>query len=355
MQIARIKMPARILFLQNRIMVSVYQEAVKAGGKILQVHFEMNLCRLRKVWKTLNLVKKISLTITLVCMASPSFAQEVDLIEEDSSFLELPMDTEMGGIEALETNDTQNEIPVSSEPSLQVNPEEPPDEYVLKETPVENMTSDLVEWIHPQSYFSTYKERRTTHGLLFSLARPSVLMDNMSTIENDTETFYEDLYGDTPVAFPEIFIGYKLNLPLVALHFDVGYAVFETTEGISGQKRSLKIERPTARAGLILDDLFDEPYVAPYVNASVWQMLVTESNEVDEVSYTTDFGFTYSAGALIQLNWIDKNAAFQARKNFGIQNTYLDLFVLNQQTTLDEEDPDTSTELTFGAGIRIEY
>ncbi len=228
------------------------------------------------------------------------------------------------------------------------------DSMVLQEAPKIEETN-LVEVKSPASYFSNYRDRRTTHSLLFSFSQSKILMDELSTDEGNDTLYYDEIYGDESVAFSEIYIGYKFNFSLGALHLDGGYGVLEKTESFSGQKRTLEIRRPSVRLGYIADTLFSEPYIAPYISAAAWKMNIKDANEVDSVSYVTDIGFTYSAGILIQLNWIDPNSAFEVRKNFGVQNTYLDAFVTKQTQTVDPDDPDTSTDLAYGVGLRIEY
>jgi hypothetical protein len=228
------------------------------------------------------------------------------------------------------------------------------DSMVMRELPNFDETN-VVEVKSPASFFSKYRDRRPTHGLIFSFAQSKILMDNLTTEEGAEEYYYEDLFGDEPVALSEFHLGYKFNFTLGSLHFDVGYGVLEKVESFSGLNRTLEVRRPSIRMGYILDTLFDEPYVAPYAEAAAWKMNIKEANEVDSVSYTTDFGFTFSAGLLFQLNWIDPNGAFEGRKNFGLQNTYLDLFITKQTAPVNPDDPDTSTDMAYGAGLRVEF
>ncbi len=260
--------------------------------------------------------------MTFVLPPSTTFAQQDDLLEEETITSTLPMDEE---------------------------------NYVLKEAPLDSSPA-LVEVRRAEDPFKSYLERRARHGLMFSVSTTETLMENMTTLEGTEEIPYDELYTSDTVPFAEIFIGYKLNFPnFASLHLDVGYGYMETESAISGSKRKIAISKPEVRAGLILDGLFSEPYVAPYFNGTAWKMSVTESNSIDSQSYDTDIGFSYTFGLLFQLNWIDPQPAYKIRTGYNVQNTYLDVFVTQLMETQGEDDPDTSTEASYGVGLRLEF
>lgn len=246
------------------------------------------------------------------------------------------------------------EIPTPTQTPI-ATPTELDDTYVLKEAPLDSSPA-LVEVRRAEDPFKSYLERRARHGLLFSVSTTETLMENMTTFEGTEEIPYDELYTSDTVPFAEIFIGYKFNFPTFAsLHIDVGYGHMETESAVSGSKRKISISKPEVRAGLILDGLFSEPYVAPYFNGTAWKMSITESNSIDSQSYETDIGFSYTFGLLFQLNWIDPQPAYKIRSGYNVQNTYLDVFVTQLMETQGEDDPDTSTEASYGVGLRLEF
>lgn len=266
----------------------------------------------------------------------------VDISNDDSEVNILPLDEEIPQPQISEETSKEDQTPEEN------------NNLVLKEKSAFDSVP-LVELRHLPPENISFRERRPSHTWLFSFDTSDLLMDNFETVEDDQYLSYIDLYGDAAVSSPNFYIGYKYNTALGGIHFDVGYGSLSVSDKRSGQLRSIDISRPELRAGIILDNLFSEPYIAPYVNASVWKMSIKESNATTSVEYETDFGYTYSAGVLIQLNWLESFAAYKARINYGLENTYLDVFVTQQMATANENDPDVSTEPSVGFGLRMEF
>lgn len=296
---------------------------------------ELNLCRRIKVLISSSFVYLLLITMTFVLSPIVAFAQQDDLLEEESMTSTLPMDEEI--------------------PTPTPTPTDRDENYVLKEVPA-GSSSALVEVQRAEDPFKSYLQRRARSGFLFSVSSTEILMENMTTLEGTNEIPYDELYTGDTVPMAEIFIGYKFNFPtLASVHLDIGYGHMETESAVSGTKRKIAIDKPEVRAGIILDGLFSEPYVAPYFNATAWKMSVTESNSTDSQSYDTAIGFSYTFGLLFQLNWLDPQPAYQVRSGYKVQNTYLDVFVTQLMETQGENDPDTSTEPSYGVGLRLEF
>ena len=110
-------------------------------------------------------------------------------------------------------------------------------------------------------------------------------------------------------------------------------------------------------AKFIADVLFPEPYVAPYVGITAARLSFKEHDKTNKLdtSEETDICYNYTVGLLIQLDWIDYQAAKEATLDYGLQNTFLDIYMTQYAKTGNEADPNTETDMLWGAGLRMEF
>lgn len=118
----------------------------------------------------------------------------------------------------------------------------------------------------------------------------------------------------------------------------------------------MKIERVTAKGMLILDAFMDEPYFAPYGAFGMYQMGIDETaaNAEAALSGQTGLGTILTAGLLVQMNWLEDDVSRSSWLDTGIENTYIDLYV-NQYGKAGPDDPNLSTGMNWGAGLRLEF
>jgi hypothetical protein len=171
----------------------------------------------------------------------------------------------------------------------------------------------------------------------------------------DFATLYYDMFGVTEIPLYNLQLSYKYNFFLggVSLNTGIGYGTL--TSKVSGSIRTIELTKYMLSASYIVDSLFDEPYVAPYVTFGMNQFGITEKNGEESFSTGIEAAYFYTVGALIQLNWLDQAAATRALMEYGLENSYLDVFVTQFQPSLDPLDPNTETEYTLGAGMRLEF
>lgn len=214
--------------------------------------------------------------------------------------------------------------------------------------------SDIVEMRIPLEVNSPYKQRRETHGFLVGLNFENTEMFNYVSII-DFATPYYDMFGVTEIPIYNLQMSYKYNFSLGALSVNTGIGYGTFSSQVSGSIRTLEITKYMLSASYIADGLFDEPYVAPYVTFGMNQFGITEKNGEESFSTGIEAAYFYTAGVLIQLNWLDHEAATRALIEYGLENSYLDVFVTQFQPSLDPGDPNTETEYTLGAGVRLEF
>lgn len=210
--------------------------------------------------------------------------------------------------------------------------------------------SPLVEVHVPQDVLAPYRERRGTHGMYFGVDYEALILKNFFSASDGST--YNDLFGSDVIGLMRLSIDYKYNFLFGALTLggDVGIG------SVSGKSsRKLDVTKYGVGIKYVMDALMPEPYVAPYVGVNFWKIATKESSDINTNSKTTNIGYNYTVGLLIQLDWIDFNTAKEATFNYGLENTYLDIYATQYAKTGNEADIDTTTAILWGAGLKFEF
>ncbi|MGE5085822.1 MAG: hypothetical protein ACM3MG_05930 [Bacillota bacterium] len=211
----------------------------------------------------------------------------------------------------------------------------------------------LVEVDVPQDVLANYRDRRPNHGMYIGVTYEQFVPKNfVSGLDAAT---YDTMYGTDAIPLIGLGIDYKYNIAIGSLSLGVGAAMGSISDSRSGVDRKLEVTKYAVNARFTLDALMPEPYAAPYVGFSAYQMGVTDHNATTSKSETTSVGYAYTVGVLLQLDWIDYDAAKQATFNIGLENTFIDLYVTQYAKAGSDTEPNTSTDMTLGAGLRLEF
>jgi hypothetical protein len=211
----------------------------------------------------------------------------------------------------------------------------------------------LVEVHIRQDTLAPYKERRPTHGTYFSLSYEALELSNFQSMIDGVD--YKTAFGASTIPLLFLEIEYKYNFALGGLAFGLNLGQGSVSSSISGDDRSIELRRMGVGAKYILDNIFSEPYVAPYAGINMWQMSYKETTTADSFSTTISSGLSYTVGIMLQLNWIDKATSQQATFDYGIENTYIDLHASQYASTEAQEKPNLETDWILGAGLRLEF
>lgn len=208
----------------------------------------------------------------------------------------------------------------------------------------------LVEVELRQDNLASYHERREPHGTYLGVSYEAVEFGKyVSSLDGKT---YNEMFGSDTVNLVQVDVDYKYNFTLGSLAFGAFYGI-GAVDGSDSRKLDIK------KYGLSLkytaDMLMQEPYVAPYLGIQVWQMGYSEESNLDSFSSTTQMGLSYTVGVLLQLNWIDYETAKLTTFSWGLENTFVDLYAVQYAKTQAADDPNFETDMTFGAGIRMEF
>lgn len=217
-----------------------------------------------------------------------------------------------------------------------------------------NDPNALVEVHVTQDILAPYKERRENHGLYFGVQyEPLVLKNYQSTLQSGVK--YSGLFGDNAISLIRANMNYKYNFSLGSLALGGDIANGEVKGSQSGTATTLSVMKYGLNLQFTIDNVWAEPYAAPYFGLNIWQMDISEKSPSDSYSGVTQMGYNYMLGVLVQLDWLDPDTAKQGTFNSGLENTFLDLYITQYAKTESAEDPNTETDIGYGAGIRLEF
>lgn len=217
-------------------------------------------------------------------------------------------------------------------------------------------TKDDDLWVEiefPASELVPYSDRRPTNQLSFGSQFEAASFANyLSPIDNQT---YETLFKKGTVDIAQIAIGWKLNLPLLGIDVQGVYGN-GTVSGrdAAHQLTSLGLSKKGVKVTAILDGIFADNYLVPYFGMQYVQWDVRTSNDLANVTLTTAPAMAMTAGALISLHWLERQAALASYNEGRLSNTYIDLFMNQYQKPSNAADPDLSGT-AFGAGFKLEF
>ncbi len=220
----------------------------------------------------------------------------------------------------------------------------------------------------PPDFTASYKQRRSRHGIIFSI-------DYEKFYPVDYYSQYRDLYIEKIIGTDKIDLigaelGYKLNFKLGSLsllaNYSQGHIKGNTT---AAAKRTLYLNRTGVAANFALDNFFEEPWIVPYGQIGIHQFQIEEDDLAlpNSKAATTKISYNYRFGLLFQLNWIEKaidpNTQFDALRSSGLENTFLDLYMIDHAAssetyganTTSGGDPDLASGLELGVGLKMEF
>lgn len=213
----------------------------------------------------------------------------------------------------------------------------------------------LVQVELPQDNLAPYVERRDTSGYYFGMTYEALELKNYVSVLDNTNVQYANAFGSKAIALISLSGDYKYNTSLGSFAAGLNFGIGEVADNKSGVDRKLSVTKYGVGFKLTLDTLWPEPYVAPYVGLNLWQLGIKDTSPTDSFSMTTQMGYNYVLGLLFQLDWLDYSASKTSTFDWGVENTFLDIYATQYAKTSSEEDPDTATDFIYGAGVRVEF
>lgn len=205
-----------------------------------------------------------------------------------------------------------------------------------------------------------YKQRREDWSIVAGFNVEQLFPDGYKSAIDQFS--YEELFGSSTLNITQGYVGAKYNMSFGSMGIGGMFGYGSLNDGrISGTVNrdvdaTLEVTKYGGYANLTLDTLFNEPYVAPYVEGQIYSMEWTESSKSgEEAAGWADIATAFRVGALIQLNWLDPDSALQARESSGLNNTFLDVFVSFYSASERKDDLSFESTANYGAGLSFEY
>lgn len=223
-----------------------------------------------------------------------------------------------------------------------------------------------IEVIYAPEIQAPYLERQSSLGITAGLSFAEFYPDKFrSEIDNSS---YDEIFQSYPMEMIKLDLGLKYNTGLGSFGVggSIGYAdvdgqLRDQNGNRLGGTRDLNVIKYALTGSYTLDTLFNEPYVVPYLGGEIFTLNWEEKDlkNVDpnktSKSGSTSFALGVTAGILIQLNWIDPDSSLAAQKSSGLNNTFLDLYVNQFNTSNNEKDKNFETAMNLGGGIKLEF
>lgn len=228
------------------------------------------------------------------------------------------------------------------------------------------------EVIVEKSYDVTlpYKQRRTSNGVLFSIA--SEKFYPLDYVSQFRDVYIENIINKNRINLLNIEIGYKRNASVGSLSFLFGYANGKITGSVLNLDRSLDITRQALSLNFALDNIMPEPWIVPYVQggADIFNVSETSFLLTGKVTKSDSSGLSYNyrAGLLFQLDWIEKSidpsTQSEGLRSSGLENTFIDLYFsdhtspdnhYNINSAPGEGKPNLTSGLEMGIGLKLEF
>lgn len=212
---------------------------------------------------------------------------------------------------------------------------------------------NLIEVHYEADIRETYKKSRDSWSTVFSLGLDNLYPDKYTSVDGGQS--YESLYDQAKVPIIQIGFGIKWNFIFGGLAAEIAVGTGQASSDVSGDSRNLQLTKSAATLSYYMDNIFEEPYVVPYASGGMVGLQYSETGGAQEDKGSTQPSSFLQAGVLLQLDWLDPEAAVVARNEFGLNNTYLDIFASKYSAPTTEEDPDFQTGLNLGMGLRMEF
>ncbi len=204
-----------------------------------------------------------------------------------------------------------------------------------------------------------YKIRRPKWGQQFGVSYSGYTPNNYKSdyIGAGSGIVFSDLYGKAETPLIELAYGYKYNFDQGSLtaEFGAGYYGNTANAGTVIGDSVLTIEPIRLGLRFTADNLFFEPYIAPYIEGGIYSVLYSEKVGNVNFSGNTQLAPFYSAGILFQLNWLDPISAVTSYTESGLENSYVFLEVRQFMKSSAGKDPDFSNDPALGGGINFEF
>ncbi len=173
---------------------------------------------------------------------------------------------------------------------------------------------------------------------------------------NPNQASFSDIYGTSGLPLLEGSYMLRYNFALGALGIEGAYGYYKTNTTAPGEMGNAQLSAMEDRLGLryIMDTIWREPAIAPYIMGGAYQFQYTEAQGNAKLNGRTTFAPYWGAGCFLQLNWIDANATMDGYEEGGIENWYVFAEGREYMSSGQSNERDFSSPFSLSVGLSIE-
>ena len=190
-----------------------------------------------------------------------------------------------------------------------------------------------------------------TIGVGYGTYEPTHYEPNFSTAN------FGDIYRRAEMALMALNVDVKRNVSFGS--FGAGFTVgmYKNSSDVDPTIVDSTLEFYPVKLGATFyaDALDSDPIFVPYVSGGMYTIFYNESQASASRNGHTQFAPWANLGVNISMNWIDSSSAQAGYDGVGLQNTALFLEAQKMMSSASATDPDFGNDVSFAAGLRIEF
>lgn len=198
-----------------------------------------------------------------------------------------------------------------------------------------------------------YKERRGNWGTTVSVGYSAYKPDNFES--NFVAADISKPYEKAELPLIEVQFVFKRNTNYGSLGGELSAGLYSNESDDPGIDSSLEFKMYRLGLVLALDAFGEEPFIVPYGSLGLYTISYSETLGVIHHNGNTQVAPYLTAGAMFQLDWIDRRAARVSYEDSGTQSSFIFAEGRTMLESSDESDPDYSSSVHWNAGVRVEF
>lgn len=216
-----------------------------------------------------------------------------------------------------------------------------------------------IEVIYPKDITQSYRARKTDWGKNISLSMQTVRPENYTSViglpEGAPVETYDYIFGTKDIDLFTFGLGLQYNTEIGSFTADLSGGMGSVLAAYDIGNRTLTLVKRGVSVGFTFNNIFEEPYIAPYANLEIFNFQYKDELGDDSDIGSTAMTLATTVGILVQLNHLDTStAAHDANIDWGIENTFIDIYATQYGLSSSSDDPDLSTSFNLGIGLKIE-
>lgn len=201
--------------------------------------------------------------------------------------------------------------------------------------------------------FRPYRDRvsRWTHiiALHVDWYEPTQYLPDFSATDS-----FEEAYGKGGITTFGVMYAKKRNLKVLSIGPEFGISLLKVNSKSDVVDSTLEGTIFRVGARITFDQIFKEPYLAPYFTGGAYSLYYQESQANTAVHGFTEIAGYYSAGLMLQLNWILSEESKKGYFEAGVENSYLFAEAKQILSSGNDKDPEFGSELYLSVGFALE-